>query len=70
MSLPDDKVEWTGSKMQEFGVEHVEGSHCTGINAVTLLRDSADLDRESVVVGAVGSTFTLGEGIRRGVLNR
>ncbi|MGB3562443.1 MAG: MBL fold metallo-hydrolase [Thermoanaerobaculia bacterium] len=70
MSLPDEKVAWTGAKMHEFGVEHVQGSHCTGINAVKLLRDSAGLGRGTAVVGAVGATFTLGEGIQLGALNR
>ena len=70
LALTDEKVEWTGAKMHEFGVEHVLGAHCTGINAVKLLRDSAYLGRGTSVVGAVGSVFTLEEGIRLGALNR
>jgi 7,8-dihydropterin-6-yl-methyl-4-(beta-D-ribofuranosyl)aminobenzene 5'-phosphate synthase len=70
LSLTDEKVDWTGNKMHEFGVEHVLGAHCTGINAVKLLRDAAQLGRNTSVVGAVGSTFILGEGIQPGVLNR
>jgi 7,8-dihydropterin-6-yl-methyl-4-(beta-D-ribofuranosyl)aminobenzene 5'-phosphate synthase len=70
LSLPDDKVEWTGAKMREFGVQHVVGSHCTGINAVTGLREAAELSRETAVVGTVGSTFTLDQGIQPGMLNR
>jgi 7,8-dihydropterin-6-yl-methyl-4-(beta-D-ribofuranosyl)aminobenzene 5'-phosphate synthase len=70
MSLTDEKIEWTGGKMREFGVEHVVGAHCTGINAVTGLRKAANLSRETAVVGTVGSTFTLGKGIQRGLLNR
>ena len=70
LALTDEKVDWTGAKMNEFGVEHVLGAHCTGINAVKLLRDAANLDRDTSVVGAVGSTFTLGQGIQLGRLNR
>ena len=70
LNLTDEKVGWTGSKMHEFGVQHVLGAHCTGINAVNLLRDSAHLDRSTSVVGTVGSVFTLEEGIRLGALNR
>jgi 7,8-dihydropterin-6-yl-methyl-4-(beta-D-ribofuranosyl)aminobenzene 5'-phosphate synthase len=70
MSLIDEKVEWTGHKMREFGVEHVVGAHCTGINAVTLLRDAAALNRETAVVGIVGGVFTLGKGVQRGMLNQ
>ena len=70
LSLTDEKVGWTGAKMREFGVEHVMGAHCTGISAVNLLRDAAHLGRDTSVVGAVGSTFILGEGIRPGILTR
>lgn len=70
LALTDEKVSWTGAKMREFGVEHVLGAHCTGINAVQLLRDSAHLGRETSVVAAVGSVFTLEKGIRLGALNR
>jgi 7,8-dihydropterin-6-yl-methyl-4-(beta-D-ribofuranosyl)aminobenzene 5'-phosphate synthase len=68
MSLSDDRIGWTGVKMREFGVEHVIGAHCTGINAVTALRDAGDYSRETAVVGTVGSTFTFGSGIQRGLL--
>jgi 7,8-dihydropterin-6-yl-methyl-4-(beta-D-ribofuranosyl)aminobenzene 5'-phosphate synthase len=70
LNLTDEKVGWTGSKMHEFGVQHVLGAHCTGLNAVNLLRDAAHLERETSVVGAVGSVFTLEDGIRLGALNR
>jgi 7,8-dihydropterin-6-yl-methyl-4-(beta-D-ribofuranosyl)aminobenzene 5'-phosphate synthase len=46
--------------MREFGVEHIVRAHCTGINAVTGLREAAQLSRETAVVGTVGSTFTIG----------
>lgn len=70
MSATDEQVEWTGGKMRELGVEHVIGAHCTGINPVAELRAAGQLDEETVVVGAVGSVFVLGEGIQRGLLNR
>jgi 7,8-dihydropterin-6-yl-methyl-4-(beta-D-ribofuranosyl)aminobenzene 5'-phosphate synthase len=70
MSLSDDKIEWTGVKMREFGVDHFIGAHCTGINAVSFLRAAGRYSRETAVVGTVGSTFTLGRGIQRGLLVR
>ena len=70
LRLTDERVGWTGAKMHEFGVQHVLGAHCTGLNAVQLLRDSAHLGRDTSVVGAVGSVFTLEDGIRLGALNR
>lgn len=70
LSATDQHLEWTGSKMHEFGVQQIVGAHCTGINAVTGLRDAAGLSRTTAVVGTVGSTFTLGDGIQCGLLNR
>lgn len=70
LALTDEKVAWTGAKMRDLGVQHVLGAHCTGINAVSLLRESAGLGRDASVVGAVGSTFELSSGIQLGSLNR
>ena len=70
MSLSDEKVESTGARMRALGAQHVLGAHCTGINAVTGLRNGGNYGRDTAVVGSVGSTFTLGAGIQRGVLNR
>ena len=70
LNLTDEKIEWTGRKLREFGVEHLIGAHCTGINAVGVLRQACELDRETAVVGGVGTTFVLGEGVRRGLLVR
>lgn len=70
LSLTDERVAWTGARMRELGVEQVLGAHCTGINPVEGLRRAAGLSRASAVVGAVGSTFTLKDGIQRGLLNR
>jgi 7,8-dihydropterin-6-yl-methyl-4-(beta-D-ribofuranosyl)aminobenzene 5'-phosphate synthase len=47
---------------------HVVGAHCTGIEAVYRLRQSAGLDRKSCVVGAVGASYELGKGIEAGRL--
>lgn len=70
MGLTDQKLIWTGTKMHEFGVQHLLGAHCTGIHPVELLRDAAGLGRDTSVVGAVGTVFTIEDGIRRGRLNR
>ncbi len=70
LSASDQHLGWTGSKMREFGVQHLVGAHCTGINSVTSLRDAGGLSRKTAVVGAVGSVFTLGKGIQPGALTR
>jgi 7,8-dihydropterin-6-yl-methyl-4-(beta-D-ribofuranosyl)aminobenzene 5'-phosphate synthase len=59
----DSTMEWTGAKLRGFGLQHLLGAHCTGIEAVYRLRSLLGLTRETGVVGAVGSSFTLGKGI-------
>ncbi len=60
----DDTLQWTGTKLKELGVQHLLGAHCTGIEAVYRLRAMLGLSRKTAVVGAVGSSFMLGQGIR------
>jgi 7,8-dihydropterin-6-yl-methyl-4-(beta-D-ribofuranosyl)aminobenzene 5'-phosphate synthase len=59
----DKEVEWTATKLKEFGLAHLIGAHCTGIEAVYRIRQVAGLDRKKAVVGAVGSSFSLDGGI-------
>ena len=64
----DEQLNWTGDKLKEFKIANLLDAHCTGIEAVYRLRQRIGLTRKSAVVGSVGSTFTLAEGIRPGVL--
>lgn len=64
----DDQLNWTGDELKKFKVSNLLGAHCTGIEAVYRLRERAGLTRRSAVVGSVGSTFTLAEGIVPGPL--
>jgi 7,8-dihydropterin-6-yl-methyl-4-(beta-D-ribofuranosyl)aminobenzene 5'-phosphate synthase len=59
----DEELAWTGMKLKEFGLVHLLGAHCTGIEAVFRLRQRAGLTRKTAVVGAIGSTFSLEGGI-------
>lgn len=59
----DATLEWTGTKLKEFGLRYFLGAHCTGIEAVYRIRAMLGLTRKTAVVGAVGSSFTLGSGI-------
>ncbi len=54
---------WTTAQLRGFGVDHVIGAHCTGIETVYRFRADLELARAKCVVGAVGATFTLGRGI-------
>lgn len=62
-NLDDEKLSWTAGKLKEFGLKQFLGAHCTGIEAVYRIRQQAGLDRQSCVVSAVGSSFTLEKGI-------
>jgi 7,8-dihydropterin-6-yl-methyl-4-(beta-D-ribofuranosyl)aminobenzene 5'-phosphate synthase len=63
LAADDATLAWTGSKLKGLQLRHLLGAHCTGIEAVFRLRQLAGLDRRTAVVGAVGSSFTLGAGI-------
>ncbi len=63
LNADDKHLEWASSKLREFGLEQFFGAHCTGLEAVYQIRDRAELSRQTCVVGAVGASFTLGEGI-------
>ena len=54
--------------MKEFKVANLMGAHCTGIEAVYHIRERLGLPRASAVVGSVGASFVLGEGIHPGPL--
>ncbi len=62
-ALDDEKLNWTAGKLKEFGLRQFLGAHCTGIEAVYRIRQQVGLDRQSCVVSAVGSSFSLDKGI-------
>jgi 7,8-dihydropterin-6-yl-methyl-4-(beta-D-ribofuranosyl)aminobenzene 5'-phosphate synthase len=64
----DDQLNWTAYKLKDFKVANLLGAHCTGIEAVYRIRERLGLPRSSAVVGSVGSSFVLGEGIHPGQL--
>ncbi len=61
---------WTAEKLNEFGVENIIGSHCTGINSLYTLRNLLNLDRKHAVVGSVGDSYDLENGISAGYIAR
>lgn len=56
--------------MKAFGVAHLLGAHCTGIEALHRLRQLVGLTRAAAVVGAVGAAYTHGKGIDPTILAR
>lgn len=69
-SATDERLNWTADKLKDFKVANLIGAHCTGIEAVYRIRERLGLPRSSAVVGTVGSTFVLGEGVHAGRLAR
>ena len=66
----DEQLQWTAGHLQDFGVSKIMGSHCTGINALYTLRELMSLDRKDAVVGSVGDSFDLENGIHAGIIAR
>ena len=61
-----DTLSWTADKLKEFRVAQIMGAHCTGIEPVYYFRERLGLERKACVVGAVGSSFDLAQGINAG----
>ena len=59
----DAHLQWTADKLVDLGLENFVGAHCTGIEPVYRFRELTPLNRSSSVVGAVGASFTLDDGI-------
>ena len=66
----DAALAWTGAQFRRLGVQHVLGTHCTGVEAVFRLREAAGLDRKTCSMGAVGASFDSSKGIDPGLLAR
>ncbi len=64
----DEQLNWTADRLKDLKPAHFLGAHCTGIEAVYRIRERVGLTRQTAVVGSVGSTFVLGEGIHPGPL--
>jgi len=60
----DQTLGWTADRLREIGIENLMAGHCTGIEPLIRLRAGLNLNRGTAVVGAVGSSFVLDEGIR------
>jgi 7,8-dihydropterin-6-yl-methyl-4-(beta-D-ribofuranosyl)aminobenzene 5'-phosphate synthase len=59
----DQHLAWTAGQLKAFGVQQLVGAHCTGIEAVYRIRELAGLTRQTCMVGAVGASYSLTNGI-------
>jgi len=64
----DETLGWTADRLRQIGIAHLMAGHCTGIEPLIRLRVGLNLTRRTAVVGAVGSQFVYGEGIRATVI--
>ena len=63
----DEKhLAWTAGQLKAFGVQQLLGAHCTGIESVYRIRDLVGLTRQTCMVGAVGASYSLAQGILPG----
>lgn len=60
----DETLGWTADRLRQIGIQHLMAGHCTGIEPLLRLRTGLNLTRRTAVVGAVGSQFVYGEGIK------
>ena len=66
----DETLAWTAKQMQRHGIKEMIGAHCTGINAVYMLRSLLEMNRKTAVVGTVGATYSSKSGLSVGIVAR
>ena len=64
----DEHLKWTAAKLKEFGVSKINGAHCTGLHALYFLKEEMGLDRADAIVGSVGDSFDLENGLYPGII--
>jgi 7,8-dihydropterin-6-yl-methyl-4-(beta-D-ribofuranosyl)aminobenzene 5'-phosphate synthase len=69
-SAQNETLDWTADKLKEYKTAQILGAHCTGIESVYYLRQKLGLNRHTCIVGTVGATFDLKDGIRTGSIAR
>lgn len=66
----DEQLDWTADKLKELQTAQILGAHCTGIESVYRLRQRMGLNRRTCIVGTVGATFDLKDGVQTGPIAR
>jgi len=70
VSASDEHLKWTAEKLNQFGTKNIIGAHCTGINSLFILKDLMSLTRRQAVVGSIGDSFDLVNGIKASYIAR
>ncbi len=63
-----EQVDWTANKLKAMGIQYFLGAHCTGLNSVYRIREVTGMAKENCLVGTVGTTFDVDQGIKTGWL--
>jgi 7,8-dihydropterin-6-yl-methyl-4-(beta-D-ribofuranosyl)aminobenzene 5'-phosphate synthase len=64
----DEQLDWTANKLKTMGIQYFLGAHCTGLNSVYRIREVTGMTKENCLVGTVGTTFDIDQGIKTGWL--
>ena len=68
LEAKDEQLDWTANKLKSMGIQYFLGAHCTGLNSVYRIREVTGMTKENCLVGTVGATFDLEQGIKVGWL--
>ncbi len=68
VNATDETLKWTAGHLKEFGVSKIIGAHCTGIHSLFSLKTLLNLDRKDAVVGSIGDSFDLENGINPSII--
>ncbi|HVU56602.1 MAG TPA: MBL fold metallo-hydrolase [Puia sp.] len=68
LEAKDEQLDWTANKLKAMGVRYFLGAHCTGLNSVYRIREVTGMTKENCLVGTVGTTFDIEQGIKTGWL--
>jgi 7,8-dihydropterin-6-yl-methyl-4-(beta-D-ribofuranosyl)aminobenzene 5'-phosphate synthase len=68
LDAKDEQLDWTANQLKSMGIRYFLGAHCTGLNSVYRIREITGMTKENCLVGTVGSTFDLEQGIKVGWL--
>ena len=68
LEAKDEQLDWTANKLKAMGIQYFLGAHCTGLNSVYHIREVTGMTKENCMVGTVGTTFDIDQGIKTGWL--
>ncbi len=68
LEAKDEQLDWTANKLKTMGIQYFLGAHCTGLNSVYRIREVTGMTKENCLVGTVGTTFDIDQGIKTGWL--